>query len=86
METNLLTHQGDRRDVVWSATRINLADDVFQLESFVDISLQKQAAKNLAYHNERLPRFKFQVQHPSRTSMHHLRGFVAMSFAGARVQ
>ncbi len=54
LETNLLTHQGDRRDVVWSATRINLANDVFQLESFVDISLQKQAAKNLAYHNERL--------------------------------
>ena len=40
--------------MVWSATRINLADDVFQLESFVDITLQKRATKNLTYHNERL--------------------------------
>ncbi|HET8693307.1 MAG TPA: ATP-binding protein, partial [Aquabacterium sp.] len=54
VESTLLTRQGDRRDVVWSATRINLADDAFQLESFVDITLQKQATKNLTYHNERL--------------------------------
>ena len=36
---------GEVRDVVWSATRINLADDVFQLESFVDITLQKRATR-----------------------------------------
>ncbi|MDE2593596.1 MAG: transporter substrate-binding domain-containing protein [Burkholderiales bacterium] len=54
LETRMATHHGDMRDVVWSATRINLANDLFQLESFVDITLQKQAAKNLAYHNERL--------------------------------
>ncbi len=54
LETRLMTHHGEVRDVVWSATRINLANDLFQLESFVDITLQKQAAKNLAYHNERL--------------------------------
>ncbi|HET8871599.1 MAG TPA: transporter substrate-binding domain-containing protein, partial [Aquabacterium sp.] len=53
-ETTLVTRHGDRRDVVWSATRINLADDAFQLESFVDITLQKQATKTLTYHNERL--------------------------------
>ncbi len=54
LETTLVTRQGEVRDVVWSATRINLADDVFQLESFVDITLQKRATKNLTYHNERL--------------------------------
>lgn len=54
VDTQILNQQGELRDVVWSATRIQLADDMYQLESFVDITLQKQANKHLAYHNERL--------------------------------